>query len=473
MIERVPPQSADTEASVLGGIMLEPKYAIPLVRTLLNRDDFYIDEFGSIYALMLELYDRGIPPDVVAVLDGLRNRDQLDKAGGSGVIWAMTQRLASGANVLNHARLVKEKSALREIIRRCAEVSEECYRQEIPLESIVAMLGDGAAEALARTAEAIPGAIRPLSVIAESEAGRLCALYSEGVRSVRGVTTGFDWMDALTGGYSEEELVFIAGRPNTGKSRVLIYQLAAAAAEGRKVGYISLDMGPQKLYPYLIVANANMHGERITKHEIYNPQMWDEISDARLRDVARAVDPEKRWEVVDEPTGFTMAAIEGYVRRLVDKLGCDIIGIDQTQNIAGWSKGARDRGIYSEIVAGIKTMVRRYKKPIVMLHQINREGANAPTLVDLKDTGCIEEFSDTIIMLHDVQRALLDNRTVGAFIINPNGSIRKPTAKDDKNLWQTQLTPTRPLRIGLEKSRASEIRREFVSFDYVKGIKAT
>lgn len=472
MNERIPPQVGEVEMALLGGIMLEPKYAIPAVRGMITREDFYHDEHGGIYDIMLELHDRGVPADLVAVNSVLRDRKLMDKVGGPGVMHAMLNQVASGANVVNHARLLKEKSALRTIIRRCAEVSEEAYKQELPLAEIVAMLGDSAAEALARVAEAVPGSIRPLSAIAESEAGRLCALYSEGIQQVRGVTTGFDWMDALTGGYSDEELAFIAARPNCGKSKTLIYKLAAAAAEGRKVGYISLDMGPQKLYPYLIVANANMHGERVTKHEIYNPQMWDEISDARLRDVARAVDPEKRWEVVDEPTGFTVTAIEGYVRRLVDKLGCDIIGIDQAQNIAGWAKGARDRGIYSEIVGALKTMVRRYKRPIVVLHQINREGANAPTLVDLKDTGCIEEFSDTIIMLHDVQRALLDNRSVGAYITNPNGSIRRPTAKDDKAIWQTQLTPTRPLRIGLEKSRASEIRREFINFNFVTGIKA-
>ena len=92
--ERTPPQNVELEQCVLGGIMLEAKAAYPIVADILTRDSFYFDSHGFIFELMGELYNRGIPPDSVAVLDELRSRGLLDKAGGSGVVMGMLNSVA-------------------------------------------------------------------------------------------------------------------------------------------------------------------------------------------------------------------------------------------------------------------------------------------------------------------------------------------------------------------------------------------
>ena len=136
-LERTPPQNIELEMCVLGGVMLEPKNAYPVVSDYLTRESFYLDGHGAIFELMGELHGRGIPPDSDMVLDELRARGILEKVGGAGVILSMLNSVASAANVEYHAKKISEKAHLRALIRACTQIIEECYRQELPIDDVL------------------------------------------------------------------------------------------------------------------------------------------------------------------------------------------------------------------------------------------------------------------------------------------------------------------------------------------------
>ena len=108
--DRKPPQNVDLEMCVLGGIMLEPQGAMPLVIPILRPEDFYLDGHGVIFELALDLYDRGIPPDSIALMDELRARGQVERVGGikwtikDGIVYDAKQMLEDVREMVRKAK---------------------------------------------------------------------------------------------------------------------------------------------------------------------------------------------------------------------------------------------------------------------------------------------------------------------------------------------------------------------------------
>ena len=62
MIDRLPPQSLEAEQSVLGALLID-RDAIVEVADFLRAEDFYRPANGSIFAAVLDLYERREPID--------------------------------------------------------------------------------------------------------------------------------------------------------------------------------------------------------------------------------------------------------------------------------------------------------------------------------------------------------------------------------------------------------------------------
>ena len=63
-IDRLPPQSIDAEQSVIGALLID-RDAVIEVADFLKPEDFYRQAHGTIYAAILDLYERREPVDIV------------------------------------------------------------------------------------------------------------------------------------------------------------------------------------------------------------------------------------------------------------------------------------------------------------------------------------------------------------------------------------------------------------------------
>ena len=75
---RALPHNRDAEASVLGGILLDPKAALIQIVELLRADDFYFPAHQVIYDAILKLEESNRPIDVITLEEQLRAENQLD-----------------------------------------------------------------------------------------------------------------------------------------------------------------------------------------------------------------------------------------------------------------------------------------------------------------------------------------------------------------------------------------------------------
>lgn len=305
--------------------------------------------------------------------------------------------------------------------------------------------------------------ITTFEVAAAAAVDELSARYSEGFSVV---TTGVQRLDQLTDGWQPGDLWVWAARPNVGKTRVILGLLMASVMAGNRVGFISLDMARPRLMRYAISSAMSLSGKDVSR--LFEPVTWTGEGEAVMRNEILQLDLGGRLLLATDPQR-SIRAIGEYVRQMA-KAGCQVVVIDQAQNILEFVPD--DRGKLAGVLAELKSLPRRYGVALAIIHQINREGAERPSLRNLKDTGNFEEFSDFVVLLHDAQRAVLD--THGAWV-EDHGEVRAPIKtgkdKDDPMDIHHDVTPRRRLELNLAKSRSSATWRAEIWFDFVKGVK--
>ena len=134
--DRTPPQNIEAEQAVLGAVFLEPQAITTASETLLP-EDFYRSSHQRIYAVMLELSEKGEPVDVVTVTSELRNQKLLEEIGGLDYISELANSAPTAANIEFYSHIVEEKSLLRRLIRSATKIVSDGYTREDEVEVIL------------------------------------------------------------------------------------------------------------------------------------------------------------------------------------------------------------------------------------------------------------------------------------------------------------------------------------------------
>ena len=79
----------------------------------------------SICAAMFRLFERGEAVDIVTLSEELGRTDDLEKVGGDIYLAELLDSTVTAANVEFHARIVREKSVLRQMINAARQIAEE------------------------------------------------------------------------------------------------------------------------------------------------------------------------------------------------------------------------------------------------------------------------------------------------------------------------------------------------------------
>ena len=114
MQERVPAQNIEAEQAVLGAILIDNS-VMNKVTEILKSPDFYRIVHQIIYQIMLDLYARHEPVDMVTLTEELKNQNKLDDAGGVSYITLLANIVPTSANALYHARIVVNNALLRQL----------------------------------------------------------------------------------------------------------------------------------------------------------------------------------------------------------------------------------------------------------------------------------------------------------------------------------------------------------------------
>ena len=95
---RVMPQAIPLEEAVLGAIMMD-KDGLTSVIDILRKESFYKEEHKNIYEVMLDLFEKSQPIDILTVHEALKKSGKLEETGGVNYLMDLTHRVASAANI--------------------------------------------------------------------------------------------------------------------------------------------------------------------------------------------------------------------------------------------------------------------------------------------------------------------------------------------------------------------------------------
>lgn len=123
---RIAPRDLEVEEAVLGALMLE-KDAYTTVCDLLKPECFYDPGHQKIYEAIQQLGASQQSIDMLTVTQRLRANGELKNVGGPAAISELTARVASGAHVEFHARIVAQKYLARELINFSAQIEEKAF----------------------------------------------------------------------------------------------------------------------------------------------------------------------------------------------------------------------------------------------------------------------------------------------------------------------------------------------------------
>jgi hypothetical protein len=129
MLERPLPHNADAERVILGAIILDNKF-VSQAAELLRPDDFYVRAHQLVFRAMIALSERGSEINPILLGEELRREGWLEQVGGVAFISGLTYGLPTCTNLAHYAKIVREKSALRQIVRASNKTICEALDEE-------------------------------------------------------------------------------------------------------------------------------------------------------------------------------------------------------------------------------------------------------------------------------------------------------------------------------------------------------
>ena len=116
----------EAERSILGAILLHDS-ALKVAKLILTPADFFFEHHRKIYLSMLRLVEMSQPVDTVTLMADLERHGELENAGGVAYLSQLPDGLPRATNVEHYARVVREKSVLRDIVHCASAIQEQAH----------------------------------------------------------------------------------------------------------------------------------------------------------------------------------------------------------------------------------------------------------------------------------------------------------------------------------------------------------
>ena len=401
---RLLPQDKDIEEAVLGALMLE-KDAYTMVCDILKPESFYEPSNQIIYEAIQALGASQQPIDMLTVVEKLRQMDMLDKVGGPIFISELTSRIASGAHIDYHARIIAQKYLARELISFCANIESKAFDESNDVDDLMQEAEGKLFEISQRNVKKDVIQIDP---VIEQALNQIQAA-SNRQSGLSGLECGFSEIDKMTSGWQNSDLIIIAARPAMGKTAFVLSMAKNMAVNlNTPIAVFSLEMSNIQLVNRLICNVCEIEGEKIKSGSLTQNE-WDKLN-SRIKNLFSAP------MFIDDSGNLSIFELRTKARRLVREHDVKMIIIDylQLMNASGMKFGSREQEV-SMISRSLKQLAKELNIPIIALSQLNRDlekrsEGKVPQLSDLRESGAIEQDADIVCFIHRPEYFLKSDR---------------------------------------------------------------
>jgi replicative DNA helicase len=227
------------------------------------------------------------------------------------------------------------------------------------------------------------------------------AIEAEVEGRASGISTGLPDLDLRLrfGGWRPGLLVYVGARTSWGKTALLMGFAEAAAAAGRSVLGVPLEMTPVEIGVRRLVSHSgvSLAGMHVWRTGPERARVLEELSRARA--------------ILERPLDFTgkdvrtLAAIRAAARRQRQRHGLDLLVVDYL-GLVQYGPAAK-LSVYERttlVSQGLKAIAMDLEIPVLCAVQLNREtttkGTRGPSLAHFRDSGAIEQDCDVAVLIN-------------------------------------------------------------------------
>lgn len=420
-LDKLPPQNLEAEQSILGAILID-KEAIIKVADKIEPKDFYREDHEKIFEIMLKLFEKRMPIDLVTLSDELEAGNILESIGGAGYLSDLVSGVHTSANITNYAEIVKHKSTLRRLISAAGQIGELGFDE---IEDIETILDKAETALFSISQKSTRDSFISIKSVLEQSFERIDELHkNKGV--LRGVPSGFKDLDDLLSGFQPSDLIIIAARPSMGKTSFMlnIAQVAAITAK-IPVGLFTLEQSREQIVDRLLCTQAGVDLWKLRTGNLSEDDFpkigyaMGELAEAKI--------------FIDDSPMLSAMEIRAKARRLQAEHGLGLVMIDYLQLMEGSSRSNDYNRVQevSDISRSLKALARELNVPVIALSQLSRaveqrEG-KIPQLADLRESGSIEQDADVVMFIYreDYYNKDTNNKNIADILVRKhrNGPI--------------------------------------------------
>jgi len=387
-----------SERAVLGYLLIDNS-GCDYVFSLLSVDDFHREKHKILFKCFQKIWDEGKKFDINIVSSQLEGSGELKLIGGTSSISELIDGIPAKINIDPYIEILKEKSKARALFLSALDLLRECSQPLCDTESVLQNHHD----TILRLNDSGSKKLVPFSELSKESVPIVEKIQSGEIAT--GIKTGYTQLDELTGGFQDGDFIVIAARPSMGKTALALNMANYIATKLNKtVGFFSIETGGLQIWLRLVSIESEVRGETLRLADpVMGKTEWSRYTGAveKLNDSGIFINDSSR---------LTLLEIKSIVQSMVNQLKIDIVFIDYLQLVKIPDSMLRKNDTrvqeVSAISAGLKSLAKEQKIPVVAMAQLNRmpEKRSADSikyqLSDLKESGAIEQDADVVMFLH-------------------------------------------------------------------------
>ena len=393
---RSPPSNLEAEQALLGALLVNNE-AIHLVATFLEPEHFFMPVHGRIYEAVMHYVGRREIANPVTLKSYFEHDEGLKEAGGGAYLARLAGSAVTVINAEHYGCAIHDLHVRRGLINLAEDMRDTAY--DAPLDQPPREQAERAEAKLHELLEGAPGTHSECRTIAdavgEAITGIERAYKADG--ALQGLPVGIKGIESRLGGLQAPDLIVLGGRPGMGKTGMALGIALAAAGGGHDVLYASLEMSAEQLGKRALSILTG-----VSHHLLQTGQVEPHDFDAIYRASRRFEDMPL---IIDDAGGQTPDRIERRARRLARQSRLDLLIVDHLQLMRP-PRETRPQGRVQQITEftmRMKALAKELHIPVLLLSQLNRANERSdnkvPQLVDLRDSGSIEQDADIILFL--------------------------------------------------------------------------
>ena len=377
------------EVAVLYSVLIEPQ-SISEIADTLTVNDFGTLDHRTIYSAILSVHRRGNMPDMVTISDELASHGHTRLSAD--IFTLSPSGYVSPVYIIDYAASVIRHSRRRSVIQKATELISRMHTDpdgdpvELAHQALagIANLSDDSEDGPVMYANAM------------DQLRERITLQAAGEWRERVFPTGLiDLDNRMDGGARPGELIYLAGRPGSGKSALALQIMHNSARRDEPVLMFSGEMSAPSL-----IERGLSEVSGLSVHDIRNQR----ISETQYNILINATERMQALPIgIDATPGITTSQMLIRAQRFQRKYGLGAVFFDYIELSGDKGKEGETQRL-GEISRALKRMAMTLGVPVFALSQLNRnvEARNPPVprMSDLRQSGSLEQDADMVMLIY-------------------------------------------------------------------------